>query len=104
MTKIVLVALLDGLLREANQEGVILLALLDLSAAFSIVDHSILLAGLLFLGIGGSESWKCCFVSVGFVFWSTARVNHLSSALQQLYVATGRSNPEIWCLLSSIIC
>ena len=48
-----LVALFDDLLGEANKCKVSLLILLNISATFDTVDHSILLRRLSELGIGG---------------------------------------------------
>ena len=58
-----LVALLDDLLREANRGKMSLLILLDISATFDTVNHSILLGRLSELAIGGlALAWFWSFL------------------------------------------
>ena len=58
-----LVTLFDDLLREVNRGKMSLLVLLDISATFDTVSHSILLGSLSELGIGGlALAWLCSFL------------------------------------------
>uniref|UniRef100_A0A803SZI2 ribonuclease H n=1 Tax=Anolis carolinensis TaxID=28377 RepID=A0A803SZI2_ANOCA len=52
-TKTALVALVDDLRRELDRGSVTLLVLLDISVAFDIIDHGILLGRLSGMGLGG---------------------------------------------------
>ena len=62
-TETALVTLHDDLLREADRGKMSLLVLLNISAAFNTVDHSILLRRLSKLGIGGlALAWLRSFL------------------------------------------
>uniref|UniRef100_A0A670IWM0 Reverse transcriptase domain-containing protein n=1 Tax=Podarcis muralis TaxID=64176 RepID=A0A670IWM0_PODMU len=63
-TETALVALTDDLRRQLDRGGSGLLILLDLSAAFDMVDHDLLDHHLADLGIQGiARNWLCSFIS-----------------------------------------
>ena len=58
-----LVALMDDLRRQLDKGGSAVLVLLDLSAAFDMVDHELLASHLAGVGIRGTAlQWLCSFV------------------------------------------
>ena len=70
-----LVTLFDDLLRDADRGKMSLLVLLDISATFDTVNHSILLGRL------SSADWKEFLSPVEPQLWGSTRVDYLPNAV-----------------------